>query len=115
VVMWWDGGPVIAEGRALRFLLDSARPRITLAGFTGDQSRFNTLARTDGAEAERLAEHAVDLRWDTHEEMATRPGHRLPADGRPSKGLPAESGRRGRARQCPGSRHTGQVSHDIPD
>jgi pyruvate-ferredoxin/flavodoxin oxidoreductase len=51
--------------------------------------RFTALARSDPAEAARLAElaqHAVDLRWDTYEEMATRPAHRFLADARPSRG-----------------------------
>ena len=78
--------PVLRESGENPFLLDSARPRIPLADFTRDQLRFTTLARTDPAEAERLAalaQHAVDLRWETYEEMATRSAHRFPADARP--------------------------------
>jgi pyruvate-ferredoxin/flavodoxin oxidoreductase len=78
--------PLLRDRGDNPFLLDSARPRIPLADYTRDQLRFTTLARTDPVEAERLAalaQHAVDRRWDTYEEMATRPAHRFPADARP--------------------------------
>ena len=77
--------PVLRQRGENPFLLDSGRPRIPLSDYTRDQRRFTTLARTDPAEAERLAalaQHAVDLRWQTYEEMATRPAHRFPADAR---------------------------------
>ena len=57
------------------FLLDSPRPRMTLADYRKGELRFRTLANTDPAEAERLldlAQQAADLRWRTYEEMATR-------------------------------------------
>ena len=47
------------------------------------------LDRSSPAEAERLgalAQQAVDLRWDTYEEMATRGAHRFPADARTDPG-----------------------------
>jgi pyruvate-ferredoxin/flavodoxin oxidoreductase len=69
------------------FPLDSPRSRIPLAAHTRNQLHFITLARTDPAEAERLAalaRHAVHLRWDTYEEMATRPAHRFAANPRAS-------------------------------
>jgi pyruvate-ferredoxin/flavodoxin oxidoreductase len=67
------------------FLLDSPRPRIPLADYTGRELRYRTLANADPAEAERLhglAEEAVALRWEVYEEMATRGAHRFPADAR---------------------------------
>jgi pyruvate-ferredoxin/flavodoxin oxidoreductase len=73
-----------ADGRN-PFLLDSPRPRIPLADYTGRELRYRTLANADPAEAERLhhlAEEAVALRWEVYEEMATRGAHRFPADAR---------------------------------
>jgi len=67
------------------FLLDSPRPRIRLADYTQRELRYRTLTNTDPAEAERLAglaQEAVDQRWDTYEEMATRDARRFPADAR---------------------------------
>ena len=67
------------------FLLDSPRPRIQLTDYTQRELRYRTLTNTDPAEAERLAglaQEAVDQRWDTYEEMATRGAHRFPADAR---------------------------------
>jgi len=67
------------------FLLDSPRPRTRLADYTQRELRYRTLTNTDPAEAERLAglaQEAVDQRWDTYEEMATRDARRFPADAR---------------------------------
>src|SRR5690349_20209174 len=67
------------------FLLDSPRPRIPLADYTGRELRYRTLANSDPAEAERLhalAEEAVAQRWEVYEDMATRGAHRFPADAR---------------------------------
>jgi pyruvate-ferredoxin/flavodoxin oxidoreductase len=78
--------PVLRSRGENPFLLDSGRPRIPLSDYTRDQRRFTTLARTDPPEAARLAalaQHAVDLRWQTYEEMATQPAHKFPADARP--------------------------------
>ena len=69
------------------FLLDSPRPRIPLADYTGRELRYRILAQRDPAEAERLmalAEHEVQQRWATYEEMATRGAVRFPADARPT-------------------------------
>jgi pyruvate-ferredoxin/flavodoxin oxidoreductase len=77
--------PVLRSTGDNPFLLDSPRPRIALADYTGRELRYSVLARTDPAEAERLAalaQEAVDLRWATYEEMATRPAARFPADAR---------------------------------
>ncbi len=77
--------PVLRAAGANPFLLDSPRPRISLHDYTGRELRYAMLARSNPAEAERLAtlaQRAVDLRWDTYEEMATRPAGRFPADAR---------------------------------
>ena len=69
------------------FLLDSPRPRIPLADYTSRELRYRILAQRDPAEAERLmalAEHEVQQRWATYEEMATRGAARFPADARPT-------------------------------
>jgi pyruvate-ferredoxin/flavodoxin oxidoreductase len=67
------------------FLLDSPRPRIALTDYTRRELRYSALANSDPAEAERLgglAQLAVRQRWQTYEEMATRPAQRFPADAR---------------------------------
>jgi pyruvate-ferredoxin/flavodoxin oxidoreductase len=67
------------------FLLDSPRPRMPLADYTGRELRYRTLANTDPTEAERLhglAEQAVAQRWNVYEEMATHGAERFIADGR---------------------------------
>ena len=71
------------------FLLDSPRPRIPLADYTSRELRYRILAQRDPAEAERLmalAEHEVQQRWATYEEMATRGAARFPADARAHRG-----------------------------
>jgi pyruvate-ferredoxin/flavodoxin oxidoreductase len=77
--------PVARASGGNPFLLDSPRPRISLADYTDRELRYRTLANIDPAEAERLhglAEHAVAQRWEVYEEMATRAAHRFPADAR---------------------------------
>ena len=67
------------------FMLDSPRPRIKLTDYTQRELRYRSLTNTNPAEAERLgalAQEAVDQRWDTYEEMATRGAQRFPADAR---------------------------------
>ena len=67
------------------FMLDSPRPRIRLTDYTQRELRYRSLTNTDPAEAERLgalAQEAVDQRWDTYEEMATRGAQRFPSDAR---------------------------------
>ena len=63
------------------FLLDSPRPRIALADYTGQELRYRILTRSDPAEAERLlglAQQEVNRRWATYEEMATQGAERFP-------------------------------------
>jgi pyruvate-ferredoxin/flavodoxin oxidoreductase len=77
--------PMVRASGGNPFLLDSPRPRIALADYTRRELRYRALANTHPAEAERLgilAQEAVDQRWDTYEEMATRGAHRFPADAR---------------------------------
>ena len=77
--------PVLRASGGNPFLLDSPRPRLPLATYTRRELRYRVLARTDPAEAERLAalaQQAVDRQWDTYEEMATRGPARFPPDAR---------------------------------
>ncbi|MEV4351457.1 pyruvate:ferredoxin (flavodoxin) oxidoreductase [Actinoplanes sp. NPDC049596] len=78
--------PVLRTAGRNPFLLDSPRPRTPLSDYTDRELRFRRLRDTDPAEAARLAalaQEAVDQRWDTYEEMATRGPERFPADARP--------------------------------
>ena len=77
--------PLLRAAGGNPFLLDSPRPRIALADYTQRELRYRSLANAHPAEAERLgilAQEAVNQRWDTYEEMATRGAHRFPADAR---------------------------------
>jgi pyruvate-ferredoxin/flavodoxin oxidoreductase len=76
--------PVLREAGENPFLLDSPRPRIPLSDYTGRELRYRSLADANPEEAERLhvlAQHAVDLRWQTYEEMAKRGAEHFPASG----------------------------------
>jgi pyruvate-ferredoxin/flavodoxin oxidoreductase len=77
--------PVIRDAGGNPFLLDSPRPRIPLKEYADRELRFRVLARSDPEEAERLAAVAqagVNQRWQTYEEMATRPAERFQPDVR---------------------------------
>jgi pyruvate-ferredoxin/flavodoxin oxidoreductase len=77
--------PVARTAGGNPFLLDSPRPRIPLASYTGRELRYRALGNADPAEAERLAElaqRAVDRQWDTYEEMATHGPARFAPDAR---------------------------------
>jgi pyruvate-ferredoxin/flavodoxin oxidoreductase len=77
--------PMLRTADGNPFMLDSPRPRIGLTDYTQRELRYRSLSRTDPAEAERLgalAQEAVDQRWATYEEMATRSAKRFPADAR---------------------------------
>ena len=77
--------PVVRAEGGNPFMLDSPRPRLALNEYRRRELRFASLANSDPAEAERLgdlAQAAVRQRWETYEEMATRPAHRFPADAR---------------------------------
>ena len=77
--------PVLRAGGRNPFLLDSAQPRLPLPEYTRRELRFRSLERTNPAEAERLgrlAQEAVDQRWQLYEEMARRGADRFHADAR---------------------------------
>jgi pyruvate-ferredoxin/flavodoxin oxidoreductase len=77
--------PVVRAAGGNPFLLDSPRPRISLADYTNRELRYRTLANSDPAEAERLhglAEQALAQRWEVYEEMASRGAHRFVPDAR---------------------------------
>jgi pyruvate-ferredoxin/flavodoxin oxidoreductase len=77
--------PMLRAAGGNPFLLDSPRPRTPLSDYTQRELRYRTLINTDPAEAERLgalAQEAVDQRWRTYEEMATRGAKQFPADAR---------------------------------
>jgi pyruvate-ferredoxin/flavodoxin oxidoreductase len=77
--------PVLRAAGENPFLLDSPRPQIPLSAFTGRELRFTMLERADPLEAERLADlaqQAVQRRFATYEEMATRPASAFARDGR---------------------------------
>ncbi len=89
--------PVLRTAGQNPFLLDSPRARIPLTEYTGRELRYRSLANTDPAEAERLgilAQQAVDQRWDTYEEMASRAPARFPADSRKPGQADAQGDRR---------------------
>jgi pyruvate-ferredoxin/flavodoxin oxidoreductase len=76
--------PVLREAGRNPFLLDSHRPRIPLAGYTGRELRYRILERTNPEAAERLlslAQQQVNQRWATYEEMAARGQERFPGIG----------------------------------
>ncbi len=67
------------------FQLDSPRPRVPLGDYLYNELRYRMIRNADPEEAERLlvlAQAAVDQRWRTYEEMATRGADRFAADGR---------------------------------
>jgi pyruvate-ferredoxin/flavodoxin oxidoreductase len=73
--------PLARSGGGNPFLLDSPRPRMTLADYRKGELRFSALADADPDEAERLlqlAQETADLRWQTYEEMARRSGSQFP-------------------------------------
>jgi pyruvate-ferredoxin/flavodoxin oxidoreductase len=80
--------PVLRTAGQNPFLLDSPRPRISLASYRRGELRYRSLANSDPQESERLgllAQQAVDLRWDTYEEMASRGPATFPADARKAR------------------------------
>ena len=67
------------------FQLDSPRPRIPLEDYIYKELRYRMLRTSDPEEADRLlhlAQEAVDQRWATYEEMATRGPARFATDPR---------------------------------
>jgi pyruvate-ferredoxin/flavodoxin oxidoreductase len=77
--------PVLRATGHNPFLLDSHRPRIPLADYVYRELRYRSLANADPVEAERLlglAEKAIEQRWNTYEEMASRGPEHFHADAR---------------------------------
>jgi pyruvate-ferredoxin/flavodoxin oxidoreductase len=90
--------PVLREAGRNPFLLDSHRPRMPLADYTGRELRYRILERTNPQAAERLqslAQQQVSQRWATYEEMAASGPDRFP--GGPD-GAPAAAAEEGAAR-----------------
>ncbi len=76
--------PAVRAAGGNPFLLDSPRPRMPLADYREGELRFRALANAAPAQSDRLlaaAQRAVELRWQTYEEMATRDGRRRRTDG----------------------------------
>ena len=77
--------PVVKRRGGNPFLLDSPRPRVPLKEYIYNELRYKMLAQADPDEAERmleLAQHTVDQRWATYEEMATRNASQFETDAR---------------------------------
>ena len=77
--------PLLRAAGKSPFLLDSHRPRITLADYRYRELRFRSLANAHPEEAERLlelAQESVDRRWETYEDMASQGPHEFPPDAR---------------------------------
>ncbi|MFZ0834371.1 MAG: pyruvate:ferredoxin (flavodoxin) oxidoreductase, partial [Mycobacterium sp.] len=67
------------------FLLDSHRPRISLADYRYRELRFRSLTNAHPEEAERLlalAQESVDRRWKTYEDMASENAEDFEPDAR---------------------------------
>ncbi|MGA2012382.1 MAG: pyruvate:ferredoxin (flavodoxin) oxidoreductase [Solirubrobacteraceae bacterium] len=77
--------PMLRAANGNPFLLDSPRPRISLADYRKGELRFRALAHSDPTESERLqdvAQQTVRQRWQIYEEMATRGAGDFPVDAR---------------------------------
>ncbi len=77
--------PTVRASGGNPFQLDSPRPRIPLRDYVYRELRYRVLRDADPDEADRLlalAEAAVEQRWQTYEELATRGAARFPADAR---------------------------------
>jgi len=77
--------PVVRAGGGNPFLLDSPRPRMSLADYRKGELRFRALATAQPTEAERLmglAQQVADQRWRLYEEMATRSASEFGSDPR---------------------------------
>ena len=67
--------PLLRKSGMNPFELDSLRPSISLKDYRQNEGRYQQLIRSNPDEAERLlslANEALDLRWQTYEDMATR-------------------------------------------
>ncbi len=70
--------PLLRKSGINPFELDSLRPSVTLKSYREKEGRYQQLMRSNPDESERLlalANEAMQLRWQTYEEMATREAH----------------------------------------
>jgi pyruvate-ferredoxin/flavodoxin oxidoreductase len=77
--------PVMREAGGIPFTLDCLRPTMSLFDYRKHEGRFQTLARENKEEADRLmdiAQKAAFLRWDVYEKRAERSAADFPADPR---------------------------------
>jgi pyruvate-ferredoxin/flavodoxin oxidoreductase len=77
--------PVARSEGGNPFLLDSPRPRISLADYRKGELRFRALTAAQPTQAERLlglAQQVADQRWRLYEEMATRTAGEFPSGPR---------------------------------
>jgi pyruvate-ferredoxin/flavodoxin oxidoreductase len=77
--------PVVRADGGNPFLLDSPRPRMSLADYRKGELRFRALAAAHPTEGERLlglAQQVVEQRWRLYEEMATRSASEFPSNPR---------------------------------
>ena len=77
--------PLVRAEGGNPFLLDSPRPRMSLADYRKGELRFRALAAAQPVEAERLdglAQQVADQRWGLYEEMAARDASEFPSDPR---------------------------------
>jgi pyruvate-ferredoxin/flavodoxin oxidoreductase len=73
--------PVLRAAGGNPFLLDSPRPRLTLAEYRQRELRFRAGGNVDPAQAEHLlcvAQQTAQLRWQTYEDLATRGAEGFP-------------------------------------
>lgn len=65
--------PILRKKNLNPFVLDSAKPTISLRDYAYNELRYKVLTQTNAEEAEylmNLAQEIVDLRWKTYEDMA---------------------------------------------
>ena len=83
--------PVVRAQGGNPFLLDSPRPRLSLAQYHSRELRFKLLQQTHPEEAERLLELAqeqVERRWREYENLATQPASAFALDALLDKAIP---------------------------
>lgn len=77
--------PEVRDSGGNPFLLDSARPRISLMDYRKTELRFKMLMVKDPEEAKRLndlSQEQVTRRFADYEEMASRPAEMFATDAR---------------------------------
>ncbi|MBB1509731.1 pyruvate:ferredoxin (flavodoxin) oxidoreductase [Tessaracoccus sp. MC1756] len=77
--------PVIRDAGGNPFLLDSPRPRLSLADYQSAELRYRVLRAADPEEADRLlslAQEQIERRWGEYEQLAARGADSFAADPR---------------------------------